>query len=411
MKVIVIGGGPAGMSAAIFAAQNAEVLLIEKNEKLGKKLYITGKGRCNVTNDTFEEDFFNNVVTNPRFLMSAINSFTPADVMEFFTENGLRLKTERGNRVFPASDKSSDVIKTLARVLDNSGVEVELDCRAESLIVKDGVCIGVKTENGDVYGDAVIVATGGISYPLTGSTGDGYIFARSVGLDVIKPVAALSAFIVKGGFAALAGLTLKNVNLKVFYSGKLVSEEFGEMLFTHEGISGPIVLTTSSRINRLEADKLKVTIDLKPALDEKSLNDRVLRDFEKYSNKQLKNALFDLLPSALIPFVIGRSGIDEEKKVNVISKDERKKLVSALKFFEIPFAALAPIKEAIVTSGGINVKEINPKTMESKKVKNLYFAGEVLDVDAYTGGFNLQIAFSTGVAAGRGAATEKNNVL
>ena len=399
------------MIAAIFAAQNAEVLLIEKNEKLGKKLYITGKGRCNVTNDTFEEDFFNNVVTNPRFLMSAINSFTPADVMEFFTENGLRLKTERGNRVFPASDKSSDVIKTLARVLDNSGVEVELDCRAESLIVKDGVCVGVKTENGDVYGDAVIVATGGISYPLTGSTGEGYIFARSVGLDVIKPVAALSAFIVKGGFAALAGLTLKNVNLKVFYSGKLVSEEFGEMLFTHEGISGPIVLMTSSRINRLEADKLKVTIDLKPALDEKSLDDRVLRDFEKYSNKQLKNALFDLLPSALVPFVIGRSGIDEEKKVNVISKDERKRLVNALKFFEIPFTSLAPIKEAIVTSGGVNVKEINPKTMESKKVKNLYFAGEVLDVDAYTGGFNLQIAFSTGVAAGRGAATEKNNVL
>lgn len=390
------------MMAAIFASDiGNEVVLVEKNEKLGKKLYITGKGRCNLTNDTFEEDFFNNVVTNPRFLYSSVNAFSPFDTKEFFTFHGLKLKTERGNRVFPASDKSSDVIKTLSRCLEECGVTVRLNERVEKILVSEGVVRGVKTDVEEVFADNVIIATGGASYPLTGATGNGYAFARSVGHTVTPIFPALAPLLTKGGYPELSGLSLKNVNLKVFRDEKLVSEEFGELLFTHTGISGPITLSTSSRINKLPVSELKVYIDLKPALGEKSLDERVLRDFSKYQGKLIKNALFDLLPSALVPFVISASGVDPEKKVSEITQKERQSLVRSLKFFPVPVNSLAPIKEAIVTSGGVSVKEINPKTMESKKVKGLYFAGEVIDVDAYTGGFNLQIAFSTGVAAGR----------
>lgn len=402
MNVVVIGGGAAGVMSAIFASDGInEVTLIEKNEKIGKKLYITGKGRCNVTNDTFEEDFFNNVVSNPRFLMSAVNAFSPSEVKEFFSSCGLKLKTERGNRVFPASDKSSDVIKTLTKKLEDCGVKTKFSERVEKITVKNGGVSGVKTDKGYYPADAVVVATGGVSYPLTGSTGDGYVFARSVGHSVVAPVPALSAFLTKGGFPDIAGLALKNVNLKIYSGGKIVSEEFGEMLFTHDGVSGPIVLTSSSRINRYKAEDLSVFIDLKPALSEESLDCRVLRDFSKYSGKQLKNALFDLLPSSLVPRVISAARLDGEKKISVITAKERSSLVKTLKLFPVNFVSLAPIKEAIVTSGGVCVKEVNPKTMESKLVKGLYFAGEVLDVDAYTGGFNLQIAFSTGAAAGR----------
>ena len=402
MKTIVIGGGAAGLISAYFSAKKGdETLLIEKNEKVGKKIYITGKGRCNVTNDCEPQDFLNNVVSNARFLSGAIYGFSPRDLMQLLEENGLPLKVERGNRVFPVSDKSSDVIKTLANMCKFAGVQINLNQTVESITAKDGVVTGVKTDLGDYACDKVIVATGGISYALTGSTGDGYTFAKELGHKIVPPVQALAPIRVKGDYpSALAGLSLKNVAFNVTYQNKLFSSEFGEMLFTHHGVSGPIVLTTTSKINRLDKKDMVLSIDFKPALDEKTLDNRLIRELTSSSAKALKNVIDTLLPSSLVPFVIERTGINPDKKAGEVSRLERQQIIRTLKNFTLEFDGFAPFSEAIVTAGGVSVKEVNPKTMESKLVKGLFFAGEVLDVDAYTGGFNLQIAFATGVRAG-----------
>ena len=401
MKVIVIGAGAAGTIAAHFAAScGDEVVLIEKNEKIGKKIYITGKGRCNMTNDCDFKTFMRNVVSNDRFLMSAISAFSPQDTTALFESEGLALKTERGNRVFPASDKSSDVIKTISKMLEKDGVSVRLNETVVEIMEKDGAICGVKTDKGEYLCDKVVVATGGVSYKATGSTGDGYAFARAFGHKIVEPRQALVPIETEGGFPEQSGLTLKNVTLKTVYNGKTVCEEFGELLFTHTGISGPIALTTSSRINRLDFKAVLMYIDLKPALSEETLDQRILRDFAKFTKKQFKNSLSDLLPSSLVPLVVKLSGINGEKKVDDITKAERAGLVKTLKNLPVKFRRLASFDEAIVTAGGVNVKEINPATMESKLIKGLFFAGEVLDVDALTGGFNLQIAFATGAKAG-----------
>ena len=402
MKTIVIGGGAAGLIAAYFSAKKGDkTILIEKNEKLGKKIFITGKGRCNVTNLCEPQDFLNSVVNNARFLSGAIYGFTPRDMMDLLEENGLPLKVERGNRVFPVSDKSSDVIKTLANMCKFAGVEVLLNQTVEGITAADGKVSGVKTDLGDYTCDKVIVATGGVSYALTGSTGDGYTFAKALGHKIIPPVQALAPMKIKGDYPArLAGLSLKNVTLNVTYQGKLVSSEFGEMLFTHQGVSGPIVLTTTSKINRLDKKDLSLAIDFKPALDEKTLDNRLIREFSAQSARAIKNVLDQLLPMSLIPVVIERTGIAPDKKAGEISRAERQSIIRVLKGFTLDLESFAPFSEAIVTAGGVSVKEVNPKTMESKLIKGLYFAGEVLDVDAYTGGFNLQIAFATGARAG-----------
>lgn len=402
MKTIVIGGGPAGMTASYYSAlYGNQTILIEKNEKLGKKLYITGKGRCNVTNECDVNEFFTNVISNPRFLTSAIYNFTPQDLMALLQSFGLPLKTERGNRVFPLSDKSSDVIKTLSQMLKSAGVEVKLNETVQNIISEDGKVSKVVTDLGDYDCDKVIVATGGVSYPLTGSTGDGYRFAKILGHKVINPVPALVPFQIKGNYCTeLSGLTLKNVTLNVDYNGKRTVSEFGELLFTHQGISGPIVLTASSKINRLDKSAIKMWIDLKPALDQEKLDLRIIRDFEELKNRGLKNSLFKLLPSSLVPIVISRSGIKESKRNNEITREERRKIVDVIKHFTLDYDGLCPFSQAVITAGGVSVDQVNPKTMESKLVKGLYFAGEVLDVDALTGGFNLQIAFATGVKAG-----------
>lgn len=400
-SAIIIGGGSAGLFAAYYSAKSGyRTTVVEKNEKIGKKLYITGKGRCNVTNAAEPRDFLENVVVNPKFLSGAVYAFSPADLMELLESEGLKLKIERGNRVFPASDKSSDVIKCLGRMCEREGVEFRFCERALEIIAENGRATGVKTDLTDYAADKVIIATGGISYPLTGSTGDGYRFAASLGHTVVKPVPALSAIETEGGFSDLAGLSLKNVSLEAVRGGKTVSREFGEMLFTHSGISGPIVLSLSSRINRLPLGEVSLILDLKPALDYKTLDLRLLRDFSEKKNKAFKNSLDLLLPKSLIPIIIKRSGIGADKPVNSITKEERRRLAEALKHFVVKPVSLAPIDEAIVTSGGVSVKEINPKTMESKLVSGLYFAGEVIDFDALTGGFNLHAAFATGRLAG-----------
>lgn len=402
MTTIVIGGGPAGMITAYYSSLSGNrTILIEKNEKLGKKLYITGKGRCNVTNDCDVNDFFTNVISNPRFLTSAIFNFTPNDLMALLESHGLPLKTERGNRVFPVSDKSSDVIKTLTEMLKSVNVEIKLGETVLAVKQKDGAVTSVKTDFTEYPCDKAVVATGGISYPLTGSTGDGYKFAKMLGHTITPPVQALVPFMIKGGYCAeLSGLTLKNVSLNVFRNGKIIVSEFGELLFTHTGVSGPVVLTASSKINRFSPSELSMYIDLKPALDEETLDKRIVRDFEEQKNKELKNSLNKLLPSSLVSEVIKRSGIKEYKKNNEITREERKKLVEILKKFTLDYQGLCPFSQAVVTAGGVSVNQINPKTMESKLVKGLFFAGEVIDVDAKTGGFNLQIAFATGVKAG-----------
>ncbi len=402
MKTIIIGGGASGMLCAYFRSLNNEkVILIEKNEKLGKKLYITGKGRCNLTNDVEVESFLNNVVSNPKFLLSSLYSFTPENTISLFEKLGLKTKTERGNRVFPLSDKSSDVIKVLENALIKNAVDIRLNTEVISILSENGEIKGVKTANETILCDNVIIATGGISYPSTGSTGDGYKFAKSVGHTVTKLYPSLVGINLDGDdFKPLQGLSLKNVNLSATVSKKLVYSEQGEALFTHFGISGPLVLTLSALINRQDFSKIIISFDLKPALTEKQLDLRILRDFDTYKNKEFKNSLDMLLPKKLIPLVIKRCNINEYKKVNEITVEERQRLVTAIKSLTFSVNSLRGFNEAVITSGGVKVSEINPSTMESKLVKGLYFIGEVLDVDAFTGGFNLQIAFSTAYSAG-----------
>lgn len=402
MKVAVVGGGAAGMMSAFVAAQNNDVYLFEKNEKLGKKIYITGKGRCNVTNMCSVEDFLKSVVSNSKFLMSSLYGFSSEDLVTLLRESGLPLKEERGNRVFPASDKSSDVIKCFEKMLASRGVNIFLNQPVTEIVLKDNAVVGLKTIDNIYNFDKIIICTGGISYPSTGSTGDGYSFAKSAGHNIVPIVPSLCGLNLCGDdFVALQGLSLKNVNLSLCENGKIVYSGFGEALFTHFGLSGPLVLSGSCYINRRNLKDISVKIDLKPALDAEMLNERILRDFSFYKNKDLRNALIDLMPKSMIPVIIKKSGVDPCKKVNEITVSERKNIVLSIKNLEFNVLSLRPIDEAIVTSGGVNVKEINPKTMESKLVKGLFFAGEVLDLDALTGGFNLQIAFSTGYAAGK----------
>lgn len=402
--VIVIGGGPAGMICAITSARRGrKVLLLEKNEKLGKKLFITGKGRCNVTNAGDIEELLGQVVSNKRFLYSSFYGFTNYDMMDFLEELGCPLKTERGNRVFPISDKSSDVISTLSKELHRLHVEVDYHTQVSELLIQEEKVTGVKLSNGKtIHADSVVVATGGVSYPQTGSTGDGYLFAKQAGHTVTEVAPALVPMNIKEeDCKKMQGLSLRNIGFKVMRGKKTIYEDFGELLFTHFGISGPVVLSASSHFPLKESkEDTVIEIDLKPALTEEQLDARLLRDFEAYRGRQFKNCLDKLLPTKMIPIIIERSGIDPAKKVNSITREERQSLIAALKHFTLHMNGLRSFKEAIVTKGGVAVKEINPSTMESKKIKGLYFAGEVLDLDAVTGGYNLQIAWSTGHLAG-----------
>jgi len=401
-KVVVIGGGAAGMMAAIASAQiGNNVILLEKNEKLGKKIYITGKGRCNLTACVENNEFFNNVVSNPKFLFGAINTLSPFKLMSFFEENGLTLKEERGNRVFPQSDKASDVTKTLEKKIISLGVDVRLNTTAQKILTNDNSVCGVMTDIGEISCDSVIICTGGISYQATGSTGDGYVFAKELGHTVIDLKPALVGLELKGNdFLELQGVSLKNVKLSAFFNNKCCFTDFGEMLFTHFGISGPIVLSCASKINRLNFNELKICIDLKPALNNDVLDNRLLREFKENNTKNLSTTFRSLLPKSLIEVVLRQAKVNGNKNCSEITVQERQKLIFALKNLSFEVKKLRPIDEAIVTAGGINVKEINPKTMQSKIVNGLFFAGEVIDVDAFTGGYNLQIAFSTGYVAG-----------
>lgn len=407
-SVIIIGGGAAGMMAAIIAARNGhEVTLLEKNDKLGKKLFITGKGRCNFTNAGDSEDIFNSVVTNQKFLYSAFNGFSNYEVMGFFDELGLKFKIERGNRVFPESDHSSDVIGALSREMKKLHVNTCLNTEVKEVLQNNGKFAGVRIvtlpskESKLIKADNLIIATGGNSYSSTGSTGDGYGFARSLGHTVTPILPALVPFVVKEEWEKeLQGLSLKNAQVTIYDGEKEVYSEFGEMLFTHFGVSGPTVLSASSYAAKIIKNRpLRLVIDLKPALTFEQLDERILRDFEEVKNKAFKNSLDKLLPKKLIPVIIKLSGIDEGKQVNAITREERHRLVTTLKNLELTLTGLRGFNEAIVTQGGVSVKEINPSTMESKVVENVFFAGEVIDVDAVTGGFNLQIAWSTAYAA------------
>lgn len=402
MKVAVIGAGASGLMAAYAAASNGnEVTVFEKNEKCGKKIYITGKGRCNLTNDVSPQDFFSNVVTNAKFLTGAIYSFPPERTKSLFEEGGLKLKTERGNRVFPASDKASDVTKCLEAYCKNAGVCFKFNKKVNNLHILDSTVCGIIINNNIVSFDKVIVCTGGISYPSTGSTGDGYAFAKNCGHQIVEVRPALCGLNLKGNYySPMQGLALKNVALTVYYNDKKLHSLFGEVLFTHFGISGPLVLTVSSLINRLDLSKIKLSLDLKPALDDVALDKRILRDFSENSNKSIENCLKNLLPNAIIGEILSRSKISSSKKVNSVSKAERAVLLTNIKKFDMLVLSLRGFDEAIITSGGVSINDVNPKTMESKIINGLYFCGEVLDVDAFTGGFNLQIAFSTGYAAG-----------
>ncbi len=406
-SVIVVGGGAAGMMAALTAARSgAEVILFEKNDRLGKKLRITGKGRCNVTNDCDKNEFMQNVASNSKFLFAAISRFSTADTKEFFEDCGVPLKTERGKRVFPVSDKAQDIVSAMENACIESGVRI-IKKKVDSLIIEDGKAMGV-VACGENYGaNSVIVCTGGVSYPRTGSTGDGYRFAKAVGHKIVDIKPSLVPLVSKGKLCAhLQGLSLKNIAFKVRNNenGKIVFEDFGEMMFTHFGLTGPVVLSASAHLSDIESGKYTACIDMKPALDFKTLDARILSDFNECINKDFINSLDALLPQKMIDAVVGLSGIDPRKKVNSITKEEREKLVSVIKNIEIPLIGFRSIDEAIITKGGVSVNEVSPKTMESKIVSGLYFAGEVLDLDAYTGGFNLQIAFSTATLAGENAA-------
>ena len=401
----MIGGGAAGLVAAYFSAKAGNnVLLLEKNEKLGKKLYITGKGRCNLTNNTSIDDFLKNVVRNPKFLYGSINAFSPADTIDLFENGGLALKTERGNRVFPVSDKASDVTKTLEKMCLREGVKIILNKNVLDLLISDSTVKGVVAGNGEkIPADSVIVCTGGLSYPLTGSTGDGYGFAENAGHSVSELVPALVGIETDNVKRELQGLSLKNVKLTAVCGGRTVFSQMGEMLFTHYGISGPLVLSCSSFINRLSLKNVKLLIDLKPALTFEVLDRRLLRDLQSGRTKQINSVLTLSLPKSLVLPVLSAAGVSYCKRCSEITQKERHDLVETFKSYTLSVKKLRPIEEAIVTSGGVNIKEINPKTMESKMVKGLFFAGEVLDVDALTGGFNIQTAFSTGCVAGMNA--------
>lgn len=392
------------MFAALGAAEAGHrVTILEQNEKLGKKIYITGKGRCNLTNACDTEEIFAHVPRNAKFLYSAIYTYDNFRVMDFFEANGMPVKTERGNRVFPISDHSSDVISTLQKALEKAGVEVLLHTKVTEILSKDGKIAGVQLKNGEKRtADAIILATGGKSYSSTGSTGDGFVFAEQLGHKIEEPVPSLVPMTVLEDYCMqMQGLSLRNVQATIREGGKVIFEEFGEMLFTHFGVSGPLMLSASSVVNdRLRKKNLSLNIDLKPALSEEQLDARILRDFEENKNRQFKNSVKGLLPAKMIPVVISLSGIDPEKKINGITKQERKKLVECIKAFPLTLTGLRGFNEAIITRGGVSVKQVDPSTMESKLVKGLYFAGEILDVDAYTGGFNLQIAWSTGYLAG-----------
>ncbi len=412
MKVIVIGGGPSGMMAAITSAKNKnEVIIIEKMQSLGRKLLITGKGRCNITSSLDMEDFIKNTPGNGMFLYSCYNQFTNKDIIKFLNDQGLKVKEERGNRYFPITDKSQDVLKCFTKKIKELNIKVIYNTKVEKILVDNNCVKGVKTDNGLFDADKVILATGGKSYPLTGSTGDGYELAKKIGHKITKispSLVPIETYSVEE-CQKMQGLSLKNVkiSLKDIENNKNIYQDFGEMLFTHFGVSGPIILSSSAHLvrykdiqNKFNNKKIVLEIDFKPALSFEKLEKRIIRDFEKEKNKQFKNSLNDLLPQKLIPIIIQRSEISPEKQVNQINKEERKKLIVLLKHFEIKLKKFRPIEEAIITSGGINIKEINPKTMESKIIKGLFFAGEIMDLDAYTGGFNLQIAYSTGYVAG-----------
>lgn len=406
-KVIVIGGGPAGMMAAVSASSKHDVVLIEKNERLGRKLFITGKGRCNITNAKDIGDFFDHIPCNPHFLYSSLYSFTNEDTMQFFKELGVNLKVERGDRVFPESDKSSDIIKAFTTALNNKNVRVELNSKVKKIIRNNQHIVGVELADGtSEYGDYFILCTGGLSYPQTGSSGEGLTYAEMLGHDIIKPKASLVPIEIEEEWIKdLQGLSLKNVEFKLVNSkNKSIYKEFGEMLFTHYGISGPIVLSASSFVKT--GEKFKAFINLKPALSEIQLDKRIQSDFLKYANKAFKNSLNDLLPSKLINTIIQLSNIDENKQVNSITKEERKIVVSLLQNLPLTIKGLRPIDEAIITSGGVDTLQIDASSMKSKVIDNLYFAGEMIDVDAYTGGYNLQIALSTGYLAGTNVGEE-----
>lgn len=406
---VVIGGGAAGMMAAITAAaEGASVTLLERNAKVGRKLYITGKGRCNVTNHCNPEEVLRATPRNGKFLYSCMERFAPSDAMSFFEKIGVSLKIERGNRVFPMSDKSADVIDALLRELRRKGVEL-VETRAVSLQYCDGAICGVETERGTYPCDSVILATGGVSYPLTGSTGDGYRMAAEVGHTIVEPKGSLVPLTSDDPCCAqMQGLSLKNTGIKVKNAkGKVVYQDQGELLFTHFGLSGPLILSASAHMRNFEKDRYTIHLDLKPALDEEKLDARLLREFEENSNKDFVNVLYSLLPRAMVPVMVEKSGVPADTKVHSVTRQQRRKLLELLKSFSIEVTGTRPVEEAIVTSGGIKVSEIDPKTMQSKLVNGLFFAGEIIDVDAYTGGFNLQIAWATGHAAGQAAAKKQ----
>ena len=408
-NVIVIGGGPAGMMAAITAAEYGNnVTIIEKNSDFGKKLLITGKGRCNITSMS---EFIKNTPGNGQFLYSAFQNYTNTDIIDFLKNQGLEVKEERGNRIFPVTDKSIDVLNCFKSKINELKIKKLFNTRVQKILVQNGEVLGVRTEKEIIQTDKIILATGGKSYPLTGSTGDGYLIAKNIGHKVteIRPSLVPLVIYEKNECKEMQGLSLRNVGIKIIdeSKNKLIYEDFGEMIFTHFGISGPTILSGSAHLvrykeidNLMKEQKIKLQIDLKPALTEEQLDERILRDFKEFKNKQFKHALDKLLPQKMIPIVIEKTKINEEKRVNEITKEERRNLVKVLKKFELTIKDFRPVEEAIITSGGINIKEINPKTMESKLVKGLYFAGEIIDVDSYTGGFNLQIAYSTGYTAG-----------
>lgn len=398
--VIIIGGGAAGAMAGVYCGEwGKKTLIFEPNGKIGKKLRITGKGRCNVTNNCSDDELIRNIPVNSRFLYSAFSQYSSEDVMNFFEESGVPLKTERGNRVFPVSDKAEDIVSALDRRLKNAGVKIVKE-KVKNLVTENGKCVGVETEKNQYFAESVLVATGGKSYPVTGSTGDGYKLAEKAGHTIITPKPSLVPVVCREKYCKdMMGLSLRNVTLSVYDGEKKIFSELGEMLFTHFGVSGPLVLSASSHMKNPESGRYKIFIDLKPGLSNEQLDARVRRDFGENINRIFGNSLSKLLPSKLVPTVVRLSGIEGERKVNQITREERLGFVNLLKNFPLTVSGFRPIEEAIVTSGGVAVSEINPKTMESKLLKGLFFAGEVIDVDAYTGGFNLQIAFSTAYCA------------